>query len=113
MATTAVAAIWFQYTPVDAKKLIVPTGSVVVLCLVSTSGKMTLFQLKTKANIDVTMIPGKASGSVMWRNDWKRVPPSTRAASSNSTGTSSIKLLSSHTENGIVIVCSSTMTDWY
>ena len=65
MATTAVAAICPQKTPVEAKKLMVPTGKVVVLCLLSASGKITLFQLKTKVNIEVTIMPGKASGMII------------------------------------------------
>ena len=65
MATTAVAAICPQKTPVEAKKLMVPTGKVVVLCLLKISGKSTLFQLKTKVNMEVTMMPGKASGMMI------------------------------------------------
>ena len=73
MATTAVAAICPQKTPVEAKKLMVPTGKVVVLCLLSASGKITLFQLKTKVNIEVTIMPGKASGMMMRKKSGQAV----------------------------------------
>ena len=87
------------------KYLSVPTGSAAVARLLSTSGKAALFHEKTKANIEVTMTPGRMSGSTMRLMIVAVEAPSTRAASSISTGTSSIKLRNSQIENGMVSVC--------
>jgi len=62
MVTMEVAPILFQFAPVVAKKLRVPTGSGLVSRPLRTMGKTALFQLKTKANIADTIIPGREMG---------------------------------------------------
>ena len=102
--TIEVAPILFQLTPVVAKKLRVPTGSGFVSRPLNTIGKMALFQLKTKANMAETIIPGNEIGSTTLQSALSRLAPSTMAASSKDGGTSSKKLFMMSTEKGIVKV---------
>lgn len=87
-----------------AKKLSVPTGSGFVDRLLNTSGKILLFQLNTKANMEATMIPGRDNGITTLRIAPILLAPSTMAASSRATGISSKKLLITNMENGMVNV---------
>src|ERR1700747_1881717 len=100
IAATAAAPMNVQVAPAVAKEVKVPIGRVAVRCELRTSGKAALFQEKTKANIEVTMRPGRTSGRVIRRITVCHLAPSTRAASSSSIGTSSMKLFISQTENG-------------
>jgi len=104
IVTTEVAAILFQATPVVAKKLKVPIGSGFVEYPLNTNGKTALFQLKVKVNIEETIIPGKHTGITTLKSAPNLVAPSTIAASSISTGTSSKKLFIINMEKGIANV---------
>ena len=104
MVTIEVAPILFHDTPVVAMKLRVPTGSGFVNMPLNTIGKIALFQLKTKANMAETIIPGNDMGITTFRSAPSLLAPSIIAASSREGGTSSKKLFIISIEKGIVNV---------
>ena len=77
---------------------------------VSTTANRNSFQAHRNANTPVPTSPGRASGSTMWRKDWKRLQPSSSAASSIAAGMLSKKPFSSQIAIGSAKAVSATIS---
>src|SRR6185312_1816619 len=86
MAAVDSAAIDHQLMPCEPVWLATMTGSVVASVLVSSAAKKYSFQHSTNERMNAAAMPGSASGIMMRRNAPQIDRPSTKAASSSSTG---------------------------
>ncbi len=86
IAAVASAAIAHQLMPCEPVWLATITGRVLALVEVRSAAKKYSFQQRTRLRMKAATMPGSAIGSTICRNAPQIPRPSTRAASSSSTG---------------------------
>jgi hypothetical protein len=98
---TPAAMIMPQSTIVALKRSLTPTGSVFSSSdVISTSAKRKSFQARMNVKIAAAISPGRASGSTTYHTVRPLPAPSTRAASSSSSGIDWKNARSTHRQNG-------------